>query len=354
MRHFFVAGIVGLCIVLMSITACVQGNPLKQDIFVYRYPEVTTDVYFMLSKKTKFILDFQLHNWCFIRAMHDEVYGFVLCSDIGIKHEERPFPNFTVIVDAGHGGLDNGAHYFGIAEKDINLKIAKKIFAKLQNENIDAAMTRKEDETLRLYTRPSYANLIALASAYTAADASTKRSMQSFLIDLQEIVVSNPVVMPELYHKNVLTNGISDSLAELMGWLRENNNVIILSIHCNSTKDQSLGYRGIELITATINLSHEYPGYDLMDMDARTSLRSALQDALQAADVLPWRKSYLGDYVVLRETNIPSILLELGYLNNKIDSKILLIEENQNLLAEAIVKGVIRWYKTSFASGSLY
>lgn len=55
----------------------------------------------------------------------------------------------TIAIDPGHGGLDPGK--VGInksLEKDINLKIALKLKALLENENIHVVMTREDDNGL--------------------------------------------------------------------------------------------------------------------------------------------------------------------------------------------------------------
>lgn len=54
-----------------------------------------------------------------------------------------------VVLDAGHGGRDPGKIGAGeIQEKDVNLKIAKKLKRKLEERGIQAVLTREKDETL--------------------------------------------------------------------------------------------------------------------------------------------------------------------------------------------------------------
>jgi len=50
-----------------------------------------------------------------------------------------------IVVDAGHGGFDNGAQYFGFKEKDINLRVAKKVSARLRQLGFRVTELRTDD-----------------------------------------------------------------------------------------------------------------------------------------------------------------------------------------------------------------
>lgn len=54
----------------------------------------------------------------------------------------------TVIVDPGHGGVDAGTNRDGVLEKDITLKVAKKIREELYKKDIEVILTREDDSTL--------------------------------------------------------------------------------------------------------------------------------------------------------------------------------------------------------------
>ena len=51
-----------------------------------------------------------------------------------------------VVIDAGHGGYDNGAQYFGYKEKDITLRVATKVASRLRELGFDVTMIRESDE----------------------------------------------------------------------------------------------------------------------------------------------------------------------------------------------------------------
>lgn len=63
-----------------------------------------------------------------------------------------------VVLDAGHGGSDNGTKWGGVAEKNLTLDLTKRVDAILKQKNIPTVMTRTTDKTLELDDRASIAN----------------------------------------------------------------------------------------------------------------------------------------------------------------------------------------------------
>lgn len=70
------------------------------------------------------------------------------------------YKGYTVVIDPGHGGIDNGAYYGQIAEKTINLNIAKKVKEILEKYDITVYMTRNKDVTTSLASRTNLANSV--------------------------------------------------------------------------------------------------------------------------------------------------------------------------------------------------
>ncbi len=67
-------------------------------------------------------------------------------------------PYDTVVIDPGHGGTDHGAYRFNVREKDLNLKVAKKLEIQLKARGIKVVMTRRTDKTMSLADRAKIAN----------------------------------------------------------------------------------------------------------------------------------------------------------------------------------------------------
>lgn len=64
----------------------------------------------------------------------------------------------VVVLDAGHGGKDNGARWYGISEKTLNLDVAKRVEVLLKKRGIPVVMTRRTDTFVSLDYRAKIAN----------------------------------------------------------------------------------------------------------------------------------------------------------------------------------------------------
>ncbi|HVF72623.1 MAG TPA: N-acetylmuramoyl-L-alanine amidase [Chthoniobacterales bacterium] len=78
-------------------------------------------------------------------------------SGIRVKDTTRTFT--TVVVDAGHGGKDNGANRrYGGAEKHATLDVAQRLAQKLRESQFNVVMTRSSDEFVALDRRAAISN----------------------------------------------------------------------------------------------------------------------------------------------------------------------------------------------------
>lgn len=65
------------------------------------------------------------------------------------KYQGNFFNNKTIVIDAGHGGIDSGVmHSSGFMEKDVNLDIAKQLKELLDESGANCIITREKDEEL--------------------------------------------------------------------------------------------------------------------------------------------------------------------------------------------------------------
>lgn len=64
---------------------------------------------------------------------------------------DTPLAGKRIAIDVGHGGIDSGARYYGLSEKEINLALAKRIGDKLTAAGAEVVYTRTDD--VDYYTR---------------------------------------------------------------------------------------------------------------------------------------------------------------------------------------------------------
>ncbi|MEZ5326033.1 MAG: N-acetylmuramoyl-L-alanine amidase [Verrucomicrobiales bacterium] len=91
---------------------------------------------------------------------------------------------FRVVLDPGHGGRDNGTHWAGIREKDLNLDVAKRVERILRNKGVSTYLTRRSDYYLSLTTRATRANRyrdsIYISIHFNSAPARSATGIETF------------------------------------------------------------------------------------------------------------------------------------------------------------------------------
>ncbi|KAF0196826.1 MAG: N-acetylmuramoyl-L-alanine amidase CwlD [Bacillota bacterium] len=188
-----------------------------------------------------------------------------------------------VAIDPGHGGVDPGAlGHNGMHEKAIVLNIALKLRSLLQSSGAIVVMTRDTDTDL---------SEASLGNQYS------RRKRQ----DLERRV--------EL---------IDNSGAELL-----------VSIHVNSIA--SGRWAGGQAFYS--------PGSDQGKLLAQ-SLQSALKEVLKNTN----RQAATGDYYIMRESQTLASLVEVGFISNPQEGRLLAQDDYQNKVAWAIYVGILKHF----------
>lgn len=169
-----------------------------------------------------------------------------------------------VILDAGHGGNDQGTSAGKLIEKDINLKVAKLVEKKLKKEGIRVLMTRTDDSRVELSERSGLAN--------------------------------------------------------------DKGAALFVSIHCNYCEGSSK-VQGLEC-------------YYEEGSDSGQALAEKFSRGFDGAAEVTNRGTKSDDFHVLRETKMPAVLIELGYLSNASEREKLDQKDYQEILAECIAKTI--------------
>ena len=193
--------------------------------------------------------------------------------------------NKVVYLDAGHGGYDPGASYFGISEKSLTLAIQSRVKAKLEAEGYQVVTTRTSDTYVDLTDRSHAANAsesdIFVSIHINASGSSAAQGIETYYY---QPYAEYPSRINATYHANPTRLSMSDTLANA-----------IQSSLINATGAQNQGVK---------------------------------------------RQTF----AVLRETTAPAVLLELGFLSNPQEAARLNTSAYQETLANAIVAGIKRYY----------
>lgn len=188
-----------------------------------------------------------------------------------------PLDNFTIAIDAGHGGWDPGkTGKNGLNEKDINLDIAQKTAAFLEEAGADVYITRTSDSAL----------------------GESKRSDMKKRIDI-----------------------IENSKADIM-----------ISIHQNSYPSEKA--RGAQVFY----FRKSENGHLLADC-----IQKSLIQCLDEKNTRTAKEN--NNYYVLKNTDIPSVIIECGFLSNPEEERLLNTEEYRLKTAWAIFDGILTYFE---------
>jgi N-acetylmuramoyl-L-alanine amidase len=187
----------------------------------------------------------------------------------------------TIVIDAGHGGRDPGAiGRTGLKEKDVNLDIAVRLKKYFSRVGVYVIMTREED--------------LDYGGENGATNLSKKRR------DL-------------VYRVKMANNSKAD---------------LLLSIHVNSFP-QSI-WSGAQCF-----------------YDSKNSKSKLLAEAIQRSLVTKLgpnrRKAKSADYMILKNTNMPSVTVEVGFISNPREEEFLADAEYREKLAAAIFYGTAEY-----------
>jgi len=235
-----------------------------------------------------------------------------------------------VAIDAGHGGADPGAiGYRGTNEKQLTLTIAKKLKAVVdQNPNMSAVLIRTGDYFIDLHRRRLQArDLNADVFLSIHADAFTKQSARGFSV----FALSQ--------------RGATSAMARALA-AKENAADLIGGVSL-ADKDQVLAQVLVDLsMTNTISESVNLGGRVLKELSKLGKLHS--------------KRVEQAGFAVLKSPDMPSILIETGFITNPEEEKNLRSAAYQTKLVNAIYTAINEYYqqtphftKSTYASPSV-
>lgn len=220
-----------------------------------------------------------------------------------------------VAIDAGHGGQDPGAiGVHGTHERDVTLQFAKALRkALLQTGRYRVILTREDDRFILLKDRVEIARK-ANADMFISFHADSNPQAEARGLSLYTVSAT-------------ASDDEAAALAE-----RENKSDILPGIDLNTT-DADVANILIDLTQReTLNKS--------------TQLADTLVEKLHPKITKINTPHRFAGFRVLKAPDVPSVLIELGFLSNETDEKLLRSEEYRDLVVSSLVKGLDRYFVT--------
>ena len=232
---------------------------------------------------------------------------------------------FKVVLDAGHGGKDYGAIYSGHIEKNIALAVVQKVGKILEKDkSIDVIYTRKTDVFVELIERTNIAN---------KADANIFVSIHC---NANKNTTANG---SETYVMGVTKNASNLEAAKL------ENQVVTLE---SDYKEKYEGYdpKSPQTMIGMTLMQEEY-------LENSINLAAKIQDNF--TDQLKRRNRGVkqAQFLVLHKAYMPRVLVEMGFISNPEEGKILDSDSGQDDIAEAIAAAIVSYKKAYYGSGSV-
>lgn len=233
--------------------------------------------------------------------------------------------DIVIAIDAGHGGDDPGASGpRGTREKDVVLQISRRLYSTLNAEKgIKAVLVRNGDYFLPLASRREIARKKHKADLFVSihADAAHNRKARGASV----FALSR--------------SGATSTLARVLAE-KENESDLIGGVSLDD-KDEMLASVLADLaMEGSMEHSLKVGNMVLGEVGRHTPLHS--------------RRVEQAGFAVLKSADIPSILVETGFISNPSEEANLRSEAHQTRLASAIGKGLIRYFDQHPPPGTWY
>ena len=305
----------------------VYQSDLKKDIQKkYNYPikQIRAS---SKSDLTRIVIDlYEYVNWS--KPTQEKIDDGVLLK-INLKKNKDIANNIRdiiVAIDPGHGGKDPGAvSSNNVLEKDITLLIAKELQRTLRDtEGYQAILIRSDDSTVSLNDR--YQN----ARKY-GADAFISIHADGFRL-------------------------ASVKGASVFIWSDESSSSVARNLSDKERKRIQAQIKNIKSYDFNEDAARElYPNTYKKKVDQSKVLGSKILDQLKRDPYTKIHKQNVeyADFRVLKSVDIPSVLVESGFITNPEDAKRLKTKAGRRMIARSIFLGIHNYFKETPVSGSI-
>lgn len=223
---------------------------------------------------------------------------------------------FIVVIDAGHGGKDPGGVANGYREKDVALNVSLLLGKLLSNTEVKVVYTRKTDVFIGLWKRGKIAN--------------------NAKADLFVSIHCNTVNNSKPYGTETFVLGLHANKQNLE--IAKKENAVILLEDDYKERYEGFDPNSEESVLGLTLLQEE-------NLDKSFSLAAEIQQNFSQNLKRKNRGVKQAGFVVLHQTYMPSVLIELGFLSNKNEGKFLNSKMGQQQMAKEIAKAITKYYQ---------
>ena len=276
---------------------------------------------------TRIVIDlYEYVNWS--KPTQEKTDEGILLK-INVKKNKKLKNNIrdiVVAIDAGHGGKDPGAvSSNNVLEKDITLLIAKELERTLRDtEGYEAVLIRNDDSTVSLNDRYQNARKFG-ADAFISIHADGFR--------LASVKGASVFIWSEESSSSVARNLSEKERKRIQAQIKN-----IKSYDFNEDAARDL-----------------YPNTYKKKVDQSKELGTKILDQLKRDPFTKIHKQNVeyADFRVLKSVDIPSVLVESGFITNPEDAKRLKTKAGRRMIARSIFLGIHNYFKEAPVSGTL-
>lgn len=245
--------------------------------------------------------------------------GIISAADVGRPVPSRRSGHHLVVVDAGHGGVDNGMHgpiggSFQITEKYITVAVAKMVAEELKAQGTDVILTRTRDTLIGLYDRGPIANdhhadifvsIHVNATGQRGAEGIRDRGFETYFLSEAKTEDAKRVERME-------------------------NSAIKFETGASAPKGDPLSF----ILNDMAQNEHLRESRDLATI---------IQRGLGTFHPGPDRGVQQANFAVLRGSFMPAVLVEIGFGTNPSEASFLREDDNQRTIARSIAKSILAY-----------
>ncbi len=294
---------------------------LSRIVFDMNKPVTLTSVFALPANNNKpdrLVIDYVDSSLSAMQKASNQVFGTL--SNTATLNNPNPTPppktskpkphvKEIIVIDPGHGGQDPGAVRGKIHEKDITLALAKLLKAELEaTGNYKVYLTRTTDTYIKLYERVNFA----------------KSKNADLFVSLHADTINKSNVRGASIY--TLSEKASDAQTAKLA-ARENKVDLIAGVDL-SHEDADVASILIDLVQRdTMNQSNYFA--EKLVKELKASGIHMLENPHRSAG-----------FAVLKAPDIPSVLIEAGFISNRQDAKLLNTHSHRQKITKTIAKGI--------------